>query len=166
MKRWLRRIRGAVGMGLTWAVGWTLVGMLTMVVIYTILPRLPDVFDIWIPVFAYPGFLCGVGFSMVLRIAEGRRRFDELSLPRFAAWGALGGMLVGALVFAAGFAEAPTAALAAIMGTTTLLSAVSASGSLALARKEEERMLLDASEDVAEVGLTGDEAQELLGGGD
>ena len=146
MKRWLRRIRGAVGMGLTWAVGWTFVGMLTMMAIYTILPTLPDVFDVWIPVFAYPGFLCGVGFSMVLRIAEGRRRFDELSLPRVAAWGALGGMLVGALVFGVGFAGGvvPTAALAAIMGTTTLLSAVSASGSLALARKEEERMLSDS----------------------
>ena len=28
MKKWLRRIRGAVAMGLAWAAGWTLVGML------------------------------------------------------------------------------------------------------------------------------------------
>lgn len=28
MSRWLRRIRGAVGMGVTWAVGWALVGVL------------------------------------------------------------------------------------------------------------------------------------------
>jgi len=28
MNRWPRRIRGAVGMGLTWAVGWALGGVL------------------------------------------------------------------------------------------------------------------------------------------
>jgi hypothetical protein len=28
MKKWLRRIRGAVGMGLIWAAGWALVGVL------------------------------------------------------------------------------------------------------------------------------------------
>ena len=28
MRKWLKRIRGAVGMGLTWAVGWGVVGAL------------------------------------------------------------------------------------------------------------------------------------------
>ena len=149
MKKLLRRIRGAIGMGLTWAFGWTLVGMLGVVVFYSLFPNTPDVFDIWIPVFAYPGFLAGVGFSVVLRIAEGRRRFDELSLPRFAAWGAVGGLLVGAFAAAVGSGSAPTIALAAIMGTTTLLGAVSASGMLALARKGEHRELPDSSADVA-----------------
>lgn len=165
MRRLLRRIRGAIGMGLTWAAVWTLVGMLGMVAFYSLFPSVPDVFDVWIPVFAYPGFLAGVGFSVVLRVAEGRRRFDELSLPRFAAWGAVGGLLVGAFMAVLGFGNAPNAALAAIVGTSTLLGAVSASGSLALARQEEDRVLLDVSADVAEVGLTEGEAQELLGGG-
>ncbi|TFH66282.1 MAG: hypothetical protein E4G90_04360 [Gemmatimonadales bacterium] len=40
-----------------------------------------------------------------------------------------------------------------------------AAGSLALARMAEEGGSLDASADVAEVGLTGDEVRELLGGG-
>ena len=53
---------------------------------------------------------------------------------------------------------------AAISGPMALLSAVSATGSLALARMAEDRELLEASEDVAEVGLTEGEAQELLGG--
>ena len=57
------------------------------------------------------------------------------------------------------------AAATVIVGTLTLLSAASASSSLALARLGEERELLDASADVAEVGLTEGEAQELLGGG-
>ena len=52
MKKWLRRIRGAVLMGLTWAVGWTLLGMLGVAVFYTLFPSVPDVVDMWIPVFA------------------------------------------------------------------------------------------------------------------
>ena len=59
MKKWLKRICDAVGMGLTWAAGCTLVGMLGVVVFYTLFPSVPDVFDVWIPVFAYPGFLVG-----------------------------------------------------------------------------------------------------------
>jgi hypothetical protein len=41
-----------------------------------------------------------------------------------------------------------------------------ATGTLALARRAEQRDLLDASADVAEVGLTEGEAQQLLGGRD
>jgi len=105
----------------------------------------------------------------VLRIAEGRRRFDELSLLRFGAWGAVGGLLLGVLfvlpgLVGAGFDPGQWLEVAALIGSATLLSPVSAAGSLALARMAEERELLDASADVDEVGLTGGEAQELLGG--
>jgi drug/metabolite transporter (DMT)-like permease len=147
MNGWLRRIRGAVGMGLTWAIGWTVAGMAGAMAVYMLFPGLPDVFDVWIPVFAYPGFLAGVGFSLVLRVAEGRHTFEELSLPRFAAWGALGGLLLGAFLTAMAFGEVPTAALAAITGTTTLLSAASAAGSLALARTSDDRALLGTGEE-------------------
>jgi hypothetical protein len=41
----------------------------------------------------------------------------------------------------------------------------SAAGSLAIARRAEDRELLKAGEGVAEVGLSEDEAQALLGGG-
>ena len=41
----------------------------------------------------------------------------------------------------------------------------SAAGALALARRAEDRELLEASEDVGEAGLTRDDARELLGGG-
>jgi len=40
-----------------------------------------------------------------------------------------------------------------------------AAGSLALARKAEDRGLLNAGAEVEEVGLTGEEERELLGGG-
>ncbi len=170
MKKWLRRIRGAVGMGLTWAAGWALVVVL-MGVITILLPGtgLEVIFeaadDELLMAMVLPAFAGGVVFSTVLGIAGRRRRFDELSLPQFAAWGAIGGLLLSllpAVVVAVGAASVAQAAM--IIALVTLLSAVSASGSLMLARKAEERELLDASAEVAEVGLTGDEAQELLGG--
>lgn len=91
MQPWLRRIRGAVGMGLAWAAGWAVFGVLIGVT-SVLLPGLPwdaffKVFDAPLPALAIPGFLGGALFSIVLGIAGRRLRFDELSLPRFAAWG-------------------------------------------------------------------------------
>jgi hypothetical protein len=83
MKKWLRRIRSAVGMGMTWAAGWALVGVL----IELLIDSNGSLVDVWPTALAIPSFLGGAVFSAVLRIAEGRRRFDELSLPRFGAWG-------------------------------------------------------------------------------
>jgi hypothetical protein len=83
MQKWLRRIRGAVGMGLTWAAGWALVGVLTELFI----DPMGSLVDVWPTALTIPGFLGGAVFSAVLQVAEGRRRFDELSLPRFGAWG-------------------------------------------------------------------------------
>ena len=177
MKRWLRRVRGALGMGLTWAAGWALAGVLIGVT-SRLLPGLPwdsffEFFDAPLPALAIPGFFGGVLFSTVLGIAGRRRRFDELSLPRFAAWGAVGGLLlslVPAALVAVGLASPgrPDLGLlqitAAISGPLTLLSAVSATGSLMLARMGEGRESLEGSEDVAEVALAEGEAQELLGG--
>lgn len=170
MKKWLRRIRGAVGMGVTWAAGWALVVVL-MGVTTILLPGtgLELIFeaadDELLMAMVLPAFAGGVAFSTVLGVAGRRRRFDELSLPQFAAWGAIGGLLLSLLpvgVLAVGGASVAQAV--AIVIPVTLLSAVSASGSLMLARLAEDRELLDASEEVVEVGLTGDEAQELLGG--
>ena len=137
MKKWLRGIRDAVAMGLAWAAGCTLVGMLGVVVFYTLFPNTPDVFDIWIPVFAYPGFFGGVIFSALLRLAEGGRRFDELSLPRLAAWGAVAGLLVGVLPFVLGTPSAQYPLWLLVVGIityTTLLSTASAVGSALLFR--------------------------------
>jgi len=174
MTTWLRRVRGAVGMGLTWAAGWALAGLL-IGVSSKLLPGLPwdsffEVFDAPLPALAIPGFVGGALFSIVLGIAGRRRRFDELSLPRFAAWGAVGGLLVSLIpaamvVLGLGTANVPLWQItAALVGPLTLGGAIAASGSLALARMAEDRELIDASQDVADVGLTEEEARELLGG--
>jgi hypothetical protein len=151
MKKWLRRLRGAVGMGLTWAVGWAVVGGGVM---EGLVDPHGKILDMWPQTLAIPGFLSGAVFSMVLWVAAGRRRFDELSLSRFAAWGAVAGLLLG--VFAVGTGAASGVLplwlrAAVIIGPMTILSAASAVGSLALARMAERRKLPDASADVAEV---------------
>ena len=133
MKKWLRRILGAVGMSLTWAAGWGLVGVL----IGMFVDPHGSIEDMWVVTLGVPGFLSGVVFSAVLGIAEGRRRFDELPLSRFGAWGAVAGLLLGVLPFAVGSpnSELPPWVLGVvIIGSMTLLSAVSAVGSALLFR--------------------------------
>ena len=151
MTNGLRRIRGAVGMGLTWAAGWAVAGVLIGVA-SKLLPGLPwdsffDVFDAPLPAMAIPGFFGGVLFSVVLGIAARRRKFDELSVPRFAAWGAVGGLLLSLLpsaLMAVGLAT-PGPGVDIVKSTAVigvpfiLLSAASAAGSLMLARKAEDR---------------------------
>lgn len=174
MRNWLRRIRGAIGMGLTWAVGWALTG-LAIGVASIALPFLPwhlffDVFDAPLPAMAVPGFFGGIFYSIVLGIAGRRRRFDELSLPRVAAWGAIGGLLLALFpsflvlvgLASLGRPEASLIGLTAFISVPfMLIGAGSATGSLMLARRAE-RQALGAGDDLADVGLTDGEKRELL----
>jgi hypothetical protein len=174
VKKWLRRIRGAFGMGLTWGAGWAFVGGL-IELIANLVPGLAwtSLIDIWPVTLAIPGFVGGMVFSTVLAVAGRNRRFDQLSLPRFAAWGAVGGVLMSlvpiALVAAGVLTPDATVNVwrfaAELLAPLLLLGAASASATLALARMSEDRELLDAGEDVADVGLGASEARELLGGG-
>jgi len=133
MRTWLRRIRGAIGTGITWAAAWSAVGvaMRWVIGIETDAP-LPLVFGVF-------GFIAGVVFSGVLALTEGRRSFDQMSLPRFAGWGAVGGLLLSA-VFAK-VASLGWGDVLALAPTLAVASAVCASGSLALARRAVRREL-------------------------
>ena len=153
MKKWLMRIRGAVGMGLTWAAAWFGAGAIVGVITGVSAGSLVGFGGI----FAALGFGGGTIFSIVLGITERRRRFDEMSLPRFAAWGAAGALLVSL------FFEMSTGGLSVMAASVlTLLGAGSAAGSLALARRADDRELLEHGEDVADIGLTEEEVRELL----
>ena len=140
MNKWLRRIRGAFGMGLTWALAWFGAGMVLLLIVG------PDAADVPFPLgFGFLGFLAGVTFSGVLGLVEGRRRFEQMSLPRFAAWGGVGGLLLaGIFVPVAGLGAGVLLVLGPVFG---LSSAGCAAGSLALARRAEEPGLLDAGGD-------------------
>jgi hypothetical protein len=145
MKNVLRRIRGAIGIGFTWAVAWSLVGLV---------PRWVFGFNADVPfplVFGVLGFFAGVTFSAVLMLSEGRRKFDQMSVPRFAAWGAMGGLLL-----AAGFAGAASLGWADVLmiaPTFAAASAICASGSLALARRAGTPQLAEMRDNTAAAEL-------------
>ena len=164
MKKWLKRIRGAVGLGLTWAVAWFPVGAIIGLVAGltdTPVDSLVSLVFGLAGIFAAIGFVGGAIFSTILGLAEGRRRCDQMSLLRFGAWGAAGAFLVSAFVqLTIGGSSSLSITATSVM---TLLGAGSAAGSLALARRADDRELLDAGADVADIGLTEEEKRELLG---
>ena len=135
MSKWLRRIRGAVGMGLAWAMAWFGAGMVLLLIVG------PDAADVPFPLgFGLLGFLAGATFSGVLGIVGGRRTFDQMSIPRCAGWGAGGGLLFAVIfVLAAGLGGSVLLVLGPVFA---LSSAASAAGSLALARKAEDQELI------------------------
>jgi len=163
MKTWWRRIRGAVGMGLTWAAAWGGAGAITMLGFLLATGRRPDApFPLMFGAF---GFVAGVIFSGVLGLVEGRRRFDQMSLPRFAAWGAAGGFLLSAaFVLAVSLAGDPAFLwnLVVVGPVFAVAGAGSAAGSLALARRAQDRALLETTGDVNAVGLSDGEVRKVL----
>ena len=126
MKRWLKRIRGAAGMGLAWAAAWFGFGAILWPFFG------PNLVEVAVA-FAWLGLVGGTIFSMTLGIAEGRRTFDEMSLPSFAVLGGVVGLFVSGLL-AGGYFVFP------------LLGAGSAAGSLALARRAGDEDFLKAAE--------------------
>ena len=171
MKKWLRRIRGAVGMGLTWAAGWSVVGtvlwgagsLLFLDGIFLDGTRVGPATEVAIVPFTFGvvGLVSGAIFSMVLGLAERRLRFAQMSLTRFAAWGAAGGALLSILVLIAESGQIGLSELI-FLGVWPLMGAGSAAGSLALARRADDKELLEHGADVADIGLTTEEKRELL----
>lgn len=153
----LRRIKAAAGIGLTWAFAWFSAGMALLFVVG------PDAADVPFPLFfGLLGFLTGVTFSGLLGLLERNRRFNEMSIPRFALWGALGSALLATgFVAITDISFDSLAFLAPIFGTA---GAICAGGTLALARAAEGGEAIETGGDAEEVGLTEAEKRELLGG--
>jgi hypothetical protein len=155
MRKLLRRLRRAVGVSLTWALGWGLIGALLGLV------QLPG----WVGFgrfgfldFALVGLLSGGAFSVALDIVGLRRTWDEMSLPLFAGLGALATTLVFTIALR-GASFPPVVTMTAIQA---LPCAGFAAGSLALARMADDRELLEAGAAVADIRLTEEEKRELL----
>lgn len=168
MRGWLQRIRGALGMGVTWAVGWAPIGAVVGTVLHYLLPGaglgLSGVIALNATTFAVLGFFGGTIFATVLRITEGRHRFDELSGPRFAGWGALGGLLLGGIAATTGLWGGGLGVLGVgMMGAATLLGAGSAAATLAVARAGGESERIEAG--AGDAGLGEAEQDYLLGEG-
>jgi MFS family permease len=124
----LRRLRGMLGMGITWAVGWAIV----MFMIGTIIGIVdPDAIDPgeepWRmgAVVGFVGFLSGAAFATIFASAERRRKIQELSVLRAAVWGALGGAVFPLL----------TTLNDAVLVNTMPLGAIFAASTVAIARR-------------------------------
>ena len=146
MPRWLRVIRGMIGMGLTFAAG---VGVVASMI--SVLPwLLPGGVSgqemigmaIRLSILAFP---IGVAFSGVLALTGRGRRFDRLSLPHFAALGAGVGLLLF-VVLGVNAWESWFVTTAIVNGMLlTLLGGGSAAGTLLLARRS--RPALDSGDE-------------------
>lgn len=135
MTRWLRRVRGALLMGITWALVWAPIGP----IIGFIVDRDGRMDEPWIAVGALPGFFAGIVFSILLGIVGRRHRFEDFSLRRFATWGGAAGLILGTFPFLAGDLNPALPAWfpVVVIGSITALASASASASLVLARRAE-----------------------------
>lgn len=144
MKSWWRRIRAGLGMGLVWALGGFGVGGLIELV-SNLFPSLPlYAVDMWPQTLAIPGFVGGVIFSGVLRVAARDRSLDELSFPAMAGWGGLTGVLLGGFFMALG--AGPLIFVPALG-----LSVVGASLTLVFVRMADRQGSLEAGRDPEEL---------------
>jgi hypothetical protein len=140
MDRLLRRIRGIVGTGLTWAAAWIgLGGLLGAVAGFPLASLLRLALSNSIG-----GFIAGASFAVILSVAERKHTLADLSLKRVALWGAAGGILVTSIPLAFG------APLAFFLGPLVInggVGAVLASGSVAMAKRADRRRLVPGAED-------------------
>jgi hypothetical protein len=133
MSKWLKRIRGAVLLGLAWAVVWA---PIAVVIGTQIVDPDNSMDEMWVAIGAYPGFLCGVVFCALLGLVQGHGRLERVSLLRAAMLGGLSGIAVGALPFLIGSYN-PEFALTrpVIVGSFTVLGALSAVASALVAQR-------------------------------
>ena len=149
MKKWGRRIRGAIGMGLTWAAAWFAAGIL-LARVSSSNADLPFAL-----LFAPLGFFTGIIFSGILVAIGARRGFDRMSLSRFAGLGAVSGFLLsGIFVVGAALRGASMWGEFLTFGPALAMAgAVCAAGSLGLAKRAETRELPGPSGNPAEAEL-------------
>ncbi len=140
IERLMRRLRGLVGVGLTWGTLWGAIGAGIGFVLGRLDPllwTLDNPVTLWGLGMAAYGFVSGVGFGTLLMLREGSKRLGELSLGRVALWGVLGSAAVPLLFL--GFFQAGTTVVDILgaMGVTALLGGVFAPGAVAIARRAE-----------------------------
>jgi len=124
VRKWLSGVRGTILMILIWTVGWGL-GFGGLMELYD---PAGEIGDVWLTALAIPGFIGGAVFAALIRVAEGRRRFDEVPLVRFATWGVVTGLVLGGLSVAAKVGDVSPGA-AGMTGLAAALSVVAALGS-------------------------------------
>ena len=128
MRTFLRRMRGLLGVGLSWALLWAgvilAIGTLISVVDPGSIDAGEEPWRMALTIVAPIGFVSGLVFGSLLMRLEGKKTIRELSLWRVALWGAIGGGVLPAL----GLLDAPLA-------NTVPLGAIASTLTVALARR-------------------------------
>jgi hypothetical protein len=93
LQRFVRKCRGALGLGVFWAVVWAAIfaGLSIVIGIFdpdSIDPGEGPVRVAWIG--SSYGFISGIAFSALLAMSEGRKTLSNLSPFKASVWGAIG----------------------------------------------------------------------------
>jgi len=132
----LRRVRGALGLALTWAVTWAVAAGITGGILSSVMlllrGRIPPV-GLLVGAFALAGaisgFVSGAGFALLLTTSARRRTLDDLNPVQFGMLGAIPAAVFGWVLFHE----------AALVFIATGFGFVAATGSLILARRANDR---------------------------
>jgi multisubunit Na+/H+ antiporter MnhB subunit len=145
MKGFLRRLRGVIGMGLTWGLALAGVGTLVGLIFGgTFVPGLALTGG-------FLGFIVGSAFAVILSVAERRQSLGDLSLSRMALWGGIGGALVaGATNLFAGSGGL----IWEFVASVAVFGALASTGTVALARRADTQLI--EGEDESSQRLEGD----------
>ncbi len=98
MRKWMRKLRGIVGMGALWGTLGAVFGAVVGGLEGVLWPAsiFPSMFELAVELGSL-GFLAGAGFASVLTALEGRRTIRELSTVRAGLWGGVAGAALPAL---------------------------------------------------------------------
>lgn len=135
MSRWKGIVRGILGMGLTFGVVGAALFSLLALVLGVFLPGAESELGFVVIAGSVWSAAIGVAFSGALAIAGRHLSFEQLSLPRVAAMGAAGGLVLGGLIVAVSWRELVGGDLIGIPILLSGLGAGSATASLLLARR-------------------------------
>ena len=126
MNRLVRKLRGLLGVGLTWGAVWSVIGAGIGTVLGVVAPEMwgwtSRVFEWTIGLGLY-GLVSGAGFGALLALREGHKTIFGVSLRRAAIWGVVGAAAAPLLFGALGAFEAGTTT-AEVLGAMLLTRAL------------------------------------------
>jgi hypothetical protein len=151
----LRVLRGILGTAVAWGLAWIPLTLVTWGVAGVLGGNVPPLRVTGAIVIgaAIRGMISGAAFASVLALAGRRRTFENLRLRDMLVWGAIGGIVapvisLGAIALTTS-AVIPPLAIGLGLGMASTVGALSAAGTLWVARKAPElrsqnRALLDS----------------------
>ena len=140
----IRVLRGVLGTAAAWSLAWVPLTLATWSITAALFGSGPP-WQYWPTILigaAVRGAISGAAFATVLAVAGRRRTFESLRLRDMALWGAVGGIVAPAITLGA-IAVTSASAIPALtmglgLGFASALGAVSATGTLWVARRAQE----------------------------